>query len=463
MSKIFILGDSHSIFYYYSNLFYHHWLGWCNLPVTMYQFIYQDIPLYNIVELYQPGDTCKINIKNNDIVVFCFGWNDVNKNIYKYAKNNYESSIDEMVKKYILKIIILLKKYNIFPIINCIYPITNNIIENQEEIIKYTKYMNFKLKNECKNKNIPFFDIYDLLSLDDRIKNSILSNDNTHLDVNNIDLRNLLEQKLLNLCKDTYPLINLELKNEKNVTLFITSCGRPSLLKITLESFVKYNTYPIKEVILCEDSGNTSINEFVKDILPYPIIFCYNDERIGQMKTIEKYTPLIKTKYVFHLEDDYEFFDSGFIELSFKIMDTDQNISHVLLEDEQHDFFKVDINNNLCYKVLTNDPNTHLGKYGNNGDGALSIFSWSPSLKKIEIALLRIPYQLWDDEYTIQLEINKRGKYAVITKNIKNGKKGFCTHIGKNYHVQSKFLNTNRIILGRKDFPDKINIRLKDI
>lgn len=254
-----------------------------------------------------------------------------------------------------------------------------------------------------------------------------------------------------------------DILDEKDVTLFITSCGRPSLLKITLESFVKYNTYPIKEVILCEDSGNTSINEFVKDILPYPIIFCYNDERIGQMKTIEKYTPLIKTKYVFHLEDDYEFFDSGFIELSFKIMDTDQNISQVLLEDEQHNYFKVHINNNLCYKVLTNDPNTHLGKYGNYGDGALCVFSWRPSLKKIEIALLRIPYQPWDDEYTIQLEINKRGKYAVITKNVKNGKKGFCSHIGTNYHVSSIISNTNKIILGRKDFPDKINIRLKDI
>ena len=32
---------------------------------------------------------------------------------------------------------------------------------------------------------------------------------------------------------------------------------------------------------------------------------------MGQMKTIETYTPLITTPYVFHLEDDYEFFDSG--------------------------------------------------------------------------------------------------------------------------------------------------------
>lgn len=245
---------------------------------------------------------------------------------------------------------------------------------------------------------------------------------------------------------------------EKEVTLFITSCGRPQLLKKTLESFVKFNTYPIKEVILCEDSGIPHIVDFVKNILPYPIIFCYNDTRLGQMKTIEKYTKLIKTPYVFHLEDDYEFFDSGFIELSFRIMDSDLKISQVLLEDEQHSYPKIDIGNPLCYKLMTNHPNEI---YANNGDGPLTVFSWRPSLKKIEIQKLRMPYQPWDDEYTIELLINKLGYYSVITKNFKNGRLGFCTHIGKDYHVPDNFKKIK--ILGRKDFPDKINIRIKDI
>ena len=53
----------------------------------------------------------------------------------------------------------------------------------------------------------------------------------------------------------------------KEVTLFITSCGRPQLLKKTLVSFVRNNTYPIKEVIICEDSGIKGIIDFVKDII----------------------------------------------------------------------------------------------------------------------------------------------------------------------------------------------------
>lgn len=244
----------------------------------------------------------------------------------------------------------------------------------------------------------------------------------------------------------------------REVTLFITSCGRPELLKKTLISFVKNNTYPIKEVILCEDSGIIGCVDFAKDILPYETVFCYNEKRLGQMKTIEKYTKLIKTDYVFHLEDDYEFFDSGFIELSFKILDSDKNISQVLLEDEQHSFTRVDIKNELCYKVMTNQPwDINI----NNGDGPLSCFSWRPSLKTIKMQQMRMPYELWDDEYTIQLALNKLGYYSVVTKNIKNGKPGFCSHIGKQFHVET---HTEKIkIIGRSDFNDKIAIRLKDI
>ena len=246
-----------------------------------------------------------------------------------------------------------------------------------------------------------------------------------------------------------------------DITLFITSCGRPTLLRKTLESFVKYNSYPIKEVILCEDSGIKGVVDFVSDILPYPIRFCYNDTRMGQMKTIETYTPLITTPYVFHLEDDYEFFDSGFIELSLEILKSDSNITQVLLEDEQHDYAVIDINHPLCYKLMTHHEEYNKdGMIGNYGDGPLSCFSWRPSLKRIEIQKLRMPYQPWDDEYTLQLHINKLNMYSVVTKHVLNGRKGFCSHIGKSTHVE---IRPEHNILTRSNFPDKKYMRLKDI
>lgn len=750
-NNIFAIGDSHCIYYYDSPIIKNHWVGWGSMPVTIYQLVEKGLPLYNIVEKMPPGDICNINIKENDYVLFSYGWNDVQKNIHKYSKNDYKAGIKSLISQYIN----LIKKYSdgtlfkIKPIVNCVYPIplsmNDTIIGSDTDRIIYTKYMNKQLEKQCLQNNISFFNIYDLVSDNNKLNINVVDKDMTHLDRKNVKLRQTIENKLMSICNkyyiyfnnwwdgfftkrdgnhigffekllsftslknfeittdinkasvlieagkpdpinktwkykmnfigepvfpdhdkydivlsgvnripnivdlpvsvmymlgnnsipkllnrpkrsippffccfivsnpkckernkmfemlNTYKKVNsggryannighiinpswwsqefldyiskhkfmicfentkmetystekivnaylghtipiywstdnihnifnpesmlflnnetdeefkrivesvIELDNndekylefvnrpvfnehnikfwEKNysfeglgkkidnllfpplslqknlenrdITLFITSCGRMDLLRTTLTSFVKFNTYPIKEAILCEDSGIKGCADFVKDILPFPIKFCYNDERIGQMKTIEKYITLVNTPYIFHLEDDYEFFDYGFIELSLKILDSDPKISQVLLEDEQHDFFNMDIGNSLCLQVKTNNPNGLYSINANNGDGALNVFSWRPSLKKMEVALLRVPYQPWDDEYTIELEINKRGYYAVITKNNKNGKKGFCTHIGKNRHIES-----SKKILGRKDFPDKINIRLKDI
>jgi hypothetical protein len=112
------------------------------------------------------------------------------------------------------------------------------------------------------------------------------------------------------------------------------------------------------------------------------------------------------------------------------------------------------INNPLCYKVTT---------VGYKEDRELNVFSWNPGLKHLDIAMLRIPYEPWDDEYTIQLAVNKLGKYAVIPNHDNRSIKGFCKHIGANDHINNIIKGTNEIIIGRQHFPDKQEIQLKDI
>jgi hypothetical protein len=206
------------------------------------------------------------------------------------------------------------------------------------------------------------------------------------------------------------------------VTLFITSCGRPHLLKPTLESFMKFNTYPIKEAIICEDSGNIGSIDFAKNILNFPCKIIYNEKRIGQMRSIENGVKYINTPYVFHCEDDWEFYCHGFIELSMEILQSNEKISQVLLRsyDEYIYRYNMKINNddNANYNIITLNEGT-------------SVYSFNPSLKKIEIELLNIPYKDTDDEGTIQKKIQELGYISVITKN----RKGFVTHIGWNDHI----------------------------
>jgi hypothetical protein len=205
------------------------------------------------------------------------------------------------------------------------------------------------------------------------------------------------------------------------VTLFITSCGRPDLLKITLESFIKFNTYPIVEAIICEDSGNIGSIDFAKNILNFPCKIIYNEKRIGQMKSIENGVKFIKTPYVFHCEDDWEFYCPNFIEVSMEILQQNDKISQVLLRSYDEYIYRYNFkihNTHEKYKIITL-PNFH------------QIYSFNPSLKKVNIQLLNIPYQDWDDEFTIQTKINELKLYAVVTDNAN----GFVRHIGWDHHI----------------------------
>lgn len=50
----------------------------------------------------------------------------------------------------------------------------------------------------------------------------------------------------------------------KKITFVLTSCGRNDLLEKTLDSFFKWNTYPIERYIISEDSVDPKVFEECK-------------------------------------------------------------------------------------------------------------------------------------------------------------------------------------------------------
>jgi hypothetical protein len=117
----------------------------------------------------------------------------------------------------------------------------------------------------------------------------------------------------------------------RDVTWVITSCGRPDLLQATIESFLAFNTYPIKECILIEDSGAVDCHEHYKDLVPFPTRTLYNGRNLGQMRSIDIAYSQASTPYLFHCEDDWQFFKSGFIEASLRVLDADPKVITVWL------------------------------------------------------------------------------------------------------------------------------------
>jgi len=104
------------------------------------------------------------------------------------------------------------------------------------------------------------------------------------------------------------------------VTVVVTSCGRPDLLLRTLASFFEFNSLPIAKIIVVED-GPKVLDELSRFAFPYPYELIATGERVGQIPAIDYAYSRVETDYVFHLEDDWEFHASGFIEKSLAILE----------------------------------------------------------------------------------------------------------------------------------------------
>ena len=106
------------------------------------------------------------------------------------------------------------------------------------------------------------------------------------------------------------------LKHLGGVTMVLTACNRPELLRRTLESFVQHNTYPLDAAIIVEASGVPGVDDFAHELCPFPLEIVYLPKRTPQVDAIDHAYGLVKTPYIFHCEEDWEFLAPSFIERS---------------------------------------------------------------------------------------------------------------------------------------------------
>lgn len=120
-----------------------------------------------------------------------------------------------------------------------------------------------------------------------------------------------------------------------SVSFVLTSCNRFDLLEETLKSFFKFNTYPIAQYIIIEDSHN--LDKLKNVLAKFPkidFVVLNNEPQLGQMKSIDKAYSKVTSEYIFHCEDDWEFYREGFIEDSFKVLDSDDKVVTVWLREQ---------------------------------------------------------------------------------------------------------------------------------
>ena len=220
----------------------------------------------------------------------------------------------------------------------------------------------------------------------------------------------------------------------EDVTAVITSCGRFDLLEETLDSFFEFNTYPIKKIIITEDS--TEGKKLEKLISKYKdkkqnFQLIVNETRLGQLKSIDKAYREIDTKYIFHCEDDWKFFKKGFIEKSIKLLE-DEKILIVGLRS------KKDFPENFFFDK---DYVSKSGEHYYNVKG--EIFTYNPALRrKKDMDLFGLHEKLENQRYEEVLSnfYKERGYKTVFFK------EPAVEHIGNKRHVHFSKNRKNTVL-----------------
>ena len=220
-----------------------------------------------------------------------------------------------------------------------------------------------------------------------------------------------------------------------DVSVVLTSCNRADLLEKTLDSFFEMNTYPLHRFIIIDDGLNFGCNDFVKEKYDFPIELIYNEEKLYQIKSIDTAYSLIDTPYIFHMEEDWQFLRTGFIEISKQVLESDDNIIQLLLRGIDDDTLKHPYYPDV-YEI--DGVEMVLVKYNGLWNG----FSFNPGLKRVSDwkALLngydgckRITPNGINAGVTLECDISveykNRGLIAMRTV------ESYVTHIGWDRHV----------------------------
>lgn len=118
-------------------------------------------------------------------------------------------------------------------------------------------------------------------------------------------------------------------------TVALTSCGRFDLLEQTLRTLLPRLDGPLAGVLVAEDSGNRGVLDVVRQFTGQfgKIEAIVNDPPLGHVKSIDRLYSRVGTEWIFHCEDDWEFFADGFIEKSFIVLKEFDRFSMVSVRD----------------------------------------------------------------------------------------------------------------------------------
>jgi hypothetical protein len=236
---------------------------------------------------------------------------------------------------------------------------------------------------------------------------------------------------------------------KSNVTFVLTSCGRNDLLEKTLDSFFKYNTYPIDRYIITEDSADPKVFEecerLNREKYDEKLEFIFNHEKLGQSASIDKAYSMVETEYIFHCEEDWEFYRDGFIEDSIKVLKTQHKVIQAWIRPKSDGILNK-IQNNIyslplyvCVRIV--EPTSFIVKDANIDGSDIVVrdfmgFSWNPGVKRLK-DWKELPNGYIEFEREHLIDQYYRSKGFMVVSLSKNDEEGYVKHIGQNRRVEN--------------------------
>lgn len=233
----------------------------------------------------------------------------------------------------------------------------------------------------------------------------------------------------------------MQFSQESNITLVVTSCGRLDLLKHTLESFDRFNTAPVREVFITEDAGDEGVRAVIPAHWKDHCTFFVNRPKLGQLASIDLAYEQVKTPYIFHCEDDWEFYRPGFVEDSRTILELRPEILQVWLRNYVYDLqvhspyirlgAREVIGGVPCYPLISDKPEWQS-------------FSLNPGLRRLKEYRLCAPFAGYGGEKALSQRYAELNLTAVTLEGDAVLHTGFGLHVETPAERQRKARRSRR-------------------
>ncbi len=224
---------------------------------------------------------------------------------------------------------------------------------------------------------------------------------------------------------------------DRDITVCLTSCGRFDLLEKTISSLVTYwDGEPPAAFLIHEDSGLIpadlafELNQFLRRHWQIEAEWSMSIYA-GQVHAIDTLYEKVKTPYIFHCEDDWEFYQGGFISDSKAVLQLDRTIFTVWLRHPSdrngHPVLsgtRIAFNNVRFQEMAVNFRSHNQTWHG---------MTWNPGLRRLSDYIAAGPFSKlceWNtnDHYATELAFNAH--YRKLGFKAATLCRGFIKHIG---------------------------------